>query len=170
MQSKLKMEMKINEEKKNALFNRKEVKGVVKSDVAPSRPEVLKSLSEKLKAPEENIKIKGIHGSFGSHEFKVKANIYSSKEEKDKIEFKKKKEEELEKAATSPEADSEGNRAPEKQEPKTESKPESKPEEKDENTEGKSDQPEQEKSEDKDKEEGHEEKQKEDEKGEPEKQ
>lgn len=91
------MEIKINEEKENALFGRKEVSASLVADVSPSRAEVLKILSEKFSAPEENIKIKGIHGKFGSRNFEVKANIYSSAEEKNSVEIKKKKESEAEK-------------------------------------------------------------------------
>jgi ribosomal protein S24E len=91
------MEIKIINEKKNGLFNRNEVLAEVNSDVAPSRGEVLKILSEKLSVPEENIKILGINGSFGSKTFSVEANIYSSKEDKDSLEIKKKKETEAEK-------------------------------------------------------------------------
>jgi len=91
------MELKITEEKENKLFNRKEVKGFVESNVTPSRPDVTKLLSEKFLVPFENIKIKKIMGKFGSKTFDAEANIYSSKEEKDSIELKKKKDIETEK-------------------------------------------------------------------------
>jgi len=91
------MELKITEEKENKLFNRKEVKGFVESEVTPSRPDVTKLLSEKFSVPFENIKIKKIMGKFGSKTFDIGANIYSSKEEKDSIELKKKKDIETEK-------------------------------------------------------------------------
>ncbi len=85
------MELKITEEKENELFNRKEIKGVVESKVTPSRQDVAKLLAEKFSVPSENIKIKGITGKFGTRIFDIEANIYSSKEEKDSIELKKKK-------------------------------------------------------------------------------
>ena len=91
------MELKITEEKENALFNRKEIKGFIDSEVVPSRIETSKILSEKFKVPWENIKIKKIVGKFGSKTFSVEANIYSSKQDKDSIELKKKKEKESEK-------------------------------------------------------------------------
>lgn len=94
------MEFKITEEKENALFNRKEIKGFIDSEVVPSRIETSKILSEKFKVPWENIKIKKIVGKFGSKTFSVEANIYSSKQDKDSIELKKKKEIESEKKAT----------------------------------------------------------------------
>ena len=85
------MELKITAEKENALFNRKEVAGLSESEITPSRVDTLKALSEKFKVPEENIKIKGINGKFGSKTFHLEANIYSSEEEKNKTELKKKK-------------------------------------------------------------------------------
>ena len=91
------MELKITEEKENALFNRKEIKGFIDSEVVPSRIETSKILSEKFKVPWENIKIKKIVGKFGSKTFSVEANIYSSEQDKDSIELKKKKEKEPEK-------------------------------------------------------------------------
>lgn len=90
------MKFNLVQEKQNPLFNRKEVQGTIDSESTPSREGVLSSLSESLGVPKENIKIKGIHGSFGSKSFKVEANIYSSAEEKDSIEFKKKKEKDYE--------------------------------------------------------------------------
>ena len=91
------MGLKITEEKENALFNRKEIKGFIDSEIVPSRTETSKILSEKFKVPWENIKIKKIIGKFGSKTFSVEANIYSSKQDKDSIELKKKKETEPEK-------------------------------------------------------------------------
>ena len=93
------MEFKITEEKENALFDRKEIRGFVESEIVPSRAETLKILSKKFKVPLENIKIKKIAGKFGSKTFNIEANIYSSKQDKDSIELKKKKEKEPEKKA-----------------------------------------------------------------------
>ena len=101
------MELKITEEKENALFNRKEIKGFIDSEIVPSRVETSKILSEKFKIPLENIKIKKIVGKFGSKTFSVEANIYSSKQDKDSIELKKKKEKESEKKAVEESADKE---------------------------------------------------------------
>ena len=85
-------EFKIAKEKENALFNRKEIKGFIESEIVPSRAETLEILSKKFKVPRENIKIKKIIGKFGSKTFSVEANIYSSEKDKDSIELKKKKE------------------------------------------------------------------------------
>ena len=114
------MELKITEEKENALFNRKEIKGFIDSEVVPSRIETSKILSEKFKVPWENIKIKKIVGKFGSKTFSVEANIYSSEQDKDSIELKKKKEIESEKKATEETAAKE---APEEATPAPEEKP-----------------------------------------------
>ncbi len=89
--------LKIIEEKENLLFNRKEIKGITESEITPSRAETLEVLSKKFKVPIENIKIKKIVGKFGSKTFNVEANIYSSEQDKEDIELKKKKEKNLEK-------------------------------------------------------------------------
>ena len=86
------MELEITQEKENGLFNRKEIQGLISAEVAPRREDVLKILAEKFSVPQETIKIKGIHGKFGLQEFKLEANIYKSKEDKDQLEVKKKKE------------------------------------------------------------------------------
>jgi ribosomal protein S24E len=91
------MELKDIHEKKNLVFDRKEFEGKIISEITPSNKEVLTLLSKKLSLPEDAIKIKGIYGEFGSKEFKVKANLYKSKEDKNKIERKTKKEIENEK-------------------------------------------------------------------------
>ena len=91
------IELEITQEKENGLFDRIEVSGILKSEVAPKREDVLKVLAEKFSVPQETIKINGIYGRFGLQEFKLEASIYNSKEEKDKLEIKKKKEIEAEK-------------------------------------------------------------------------
>ncbi len=91
------MELKIIGEKNNELFSRKEIKAIVKSVLAPKREDVLKEISDKFSVSPEVIKIKGIYGKFGVQEFDVMANIYNSKQDKDAVEIKKKKEVELEK-------------------------------------------------------------------------
>ena len=119
------MTLKITEEKENALFNRKEIKGFIDSEIVPSRAETSKILSEKFKVPLENIKIKKIVGKFGSKTFSVEANIYSSKQDKDSIELKKKKEEPEKKAeeTTVKEAPEEAPAPPTTPEPVNEEKP-----------------------------------------------
>ena len=85
-------EIKITGEKENQLFKRKEVKGSIHFEKSPSRGEISKALSEKFSIPLANVKIKKIHGNFGSKTFNIEANLYHSKEESDAVELKKKKE------------------------------------------------------------------------------
>lgn len=139
MQSKQdKMELMIKEEKENPLFSRKEVTATAESNITPSRSDTLKALAEKFKVPEENIKIKGINGKFGSNTFTLEANIYNSKEEKETIELKKKKDEikapepvaeaeATKPAETTAEAPKEETNPEEKQTEEKPSEPESKP-------------------------------------------
>lgn len=91
------MEIKDIHEINNLVFDRKELQARIVSDITPSNKEVITLLSKKLSVPEEAIKIRGIYGKFGIKEFQVKANIYKSKEDKNKIERKTKKEVENEK-------------------------------------------------------------------------
>lgn len=84
-------EIKITEEKDNALFKRKEIKAIVHSDKSPSREEISKLLADKFSTKNANVKIKRITGNFGSKTFSVEANVYSSIDIKELIETKKKK-------------------------------------------------------------------------------
>jgi len=86
------MTLKILEEKHNQLFRRKEIIASLDSEITPSRSHILELLSKKFETPKENIKIKGIRGNFGIKNFSIEANIYHSKEEKEMVELKKKKE------------------------------------------------------------------------------
>ena len=91
------MELKDIKEKKNLVFDRREVEVKITADSAPNNKEVEALLAKKLSVTEDSIKIKGIYGKFGTKEFQVKANVYKSKEDKNKIEKKTKKEIEAEK-------------------------------------------------------------------------
>lgn len=92
-------ELKIIQERQNPLFNRIEVQIGVFAEKIPSHKDSIKVISEKFSAPEENIKIKKIGSKFGSKDFIISANIYSSKEDKDQTEIKTQKEIEKEKKA-----------------------------------------------------------------------
>ena len=107
-------DFKLIEEKENPLFKRREIEFSVNVNITPSNAEVGKFISEKFSAPLETIKIKKISGRFGSHSFIVTTNVYASKEDKESIERKSKKDdalkpveekpsEELEQEATSEE-------------------------------------------------------------------
>ena len=86
------MTLKIIEEKHNALFGRKEVKASIESKTTPSRKEITEMLAQKFSVHADHVKITKIAGSFGSKVFTILASIYSSKEEKNIVELKKKKE------------------------------------------------------------------------------
>ena len=126
------MTIKITEERENALFKRKEIQGSIEAETTPSRVEVLKILSEKYKVPSENIKIKKIAGKFGSKRFNINANIYSSEQDKEEIELKKKKEKKQGKEPIEESLKKEPEKKPEEQgEKKSEAEsPEKKPEKK----------------------------------------
>lgn len=85
------MKTKIIDEKRNPLFDRKEVILEIESEITPSHTEAEEIVSEKFKTSPEAFKIKKIQGNFGSKFFKISANIYSSKEGKEDIEVKTKK-------------------------------------------------------------------------------
>jgi len=87
------MELKETKKSENPLFSRQEVELTAENQSTPKMSDVEKELSEKYSVPAENIKVKKIKGSFGSREFVITANIYLSKEEKDKTEKEKKKKE-----------------------------------------------------------------------------
>lgn len=77
-------------EKENPLFSRKEVIIKIKEKSVPSHADTEKIISEKFSTNPESIKVKKIDARFGSDEFIISAFIYSSPEEKNKIEPKPK--------------------------------------------------------------------------------
>jgi ribosomal protein S24E len=79
-------------QKENPLFNRKEIEILVETKVAPKTSETEEFIAKEFSTSNENVKVKKIKGRFGSTNFTVTANIYNSKEDKDKIEPKSKKE------------------------------------------------------------------------------
>ncbi len=93
-----KMKMNIIKETKNPLFARRELQLTVDAEIVPNHKDIKKSIAEKFSVEENTIKIKNILGKFGSKTFTISANIYPSKEEKNKVELKKKREIEEEKA------------------------------------------------------------------------
>lgn len=92
--------MKIIEDKNNSLLRRREVKVIIESEKNPSMQDAGKLISEHFKCKEENILIKQIKGKFGRNTFLISANLYNSKEEKEKTEPKRK--EKKEKAGEKP--------------------------------------------------------------------
>jgi ribosomal protein S24E len=93
------MELKITKEKENPLFNRKEVVMEFNSAVSPKNEDILKLVSKKFSVPEEQVKLKGIYGKFGTHVFEIFANIYGTVKDKEETEIKTKKERNAEKKA-----------------------------------------------------------------------
>ena len=81
----------IIEEKKNPLFNRKEIKFQIESNITPSYAELEKLITEKFSTHAENIAIKKINGKFGSNNFTVEVNVYNSKKDRDETEPASKK-------------------------------------------------------------------------------
>lgn len=116
------MEIKITEQKESPLFNRKEIIAEIKSDSSPKNSEVSKLIAEKLSVSEENIKLNGIYGKFGTHIFTIYANVYDSIQDKEATETKTKKEREAEKKAEEEKAKAEA-----AEQSTEESKPEEKP-------------------------------------------
>lgn len=102
MQLNYKMELDIVSEVENSLFNRKEIEATIENNVAPSREDVANLLASKYSCDANAIKIRTIMGKFGSRVFIINANIYKSKEEKDNIEHKTKRDQELEKKLNTP--------------------------------------------------------------------
>ena len=83
-------EINIIEKKKNPLFAREELIFEIEQLKTPSFAEVEEILNEKLKIDKKAVAIKEIKGLFGSRRFKVKAFLYESSVEKEKVEPKMK--------------------------------------------------------------------------------
>ncbi len=83
--------MKILTQKENPLFNRKEIEVSIETLVAPKISDAEAFIAKEFSSQQENVKIKKVKGRFGSNSFIISASIYSSKEDKDKIEPKSKK-------------------------------------------------------------------------------
>ena len=84
------MELEITEQNDNPLLNRQEVKLVIKheNDSTPRRNQVIKSLSEQLKAKRELVIIDHLKNSYGKTETHGYAKIYTDKDSLTKIETK----------------------------------------------------------------------------------
>jgi len=84
------MKFKILEDKNNFLLKRKEILGKIEAEKTPSFEEAKEQISQEMKAGKELVVIKKIDGGFGSKNFSVKAFVYSSKDDLEKIERKPK--------------------------------------------------------------------------------
>ncbi|VVB83836.1 Ribosomal protein S24e [uncultured archaeon] len=78
--------------RENPAFNRQEIELNVEIEVTPKIKEAEEFIAKEFATNADNVKIRKIKGKFGSKNFIITANIYSSKEEKDKVETKNKKE------------------------------------------------------------------------------
>ena len=84
------MELEITENNDNPLLNRQEVQIVIKheSDATPKRNQVIKNLSEKLKAKKELIIIDHLKNKYGKAETEGYAKVYANKETMNLVETK----------------------------------------------------------------------------------
>lgn len=85
------MELNIQSKKENKLLFRTEVQGELNFEKAtPSYAELIKELAAKLNVNEDLIAVQKIKTLFGSTSARFLANIYDSKENKERIEPKRK--------------------------------------------------------------------------------
>ena len=84
------MELEITEQNDNPLLNRQEIKVVIKHNESstPRRNQVIKKISEQLKANRELVIIDHLKNTYGKTETHGYAKIYSDKESLSKIETK----------------------------------------------------------------------------------
>ena len=84
------MELEITENNDNPLLNRQEVQIVIKheSDATPKRNQVIKSLSDQLKAKKELIIIDHLKNKYGKTETQGYAKVYANKDAMNLIETK----------------------------------------------------------------------------------
>jgi len=104
------METKLLQTTENPLFSRKEVQLMIKDSITPSKEVAMEVVAKELKSKPELVRIRKIDAKFGSNEFVVIADVYSSQEEFKRVvkktkqeikaeEEKRKAEEEARKAA-----------------------------------------------------------------------
>jgi len=84
------MELEITENNSNPLLDRQEVQIVIKhdSDATPKRNQVIKSLSDQLKAKKELIIIDHLKNKYGKTETQGYAKVYANKDSMNLIETK----------------------------------------------------------------------------------
>ncbi|MBS3080735.1 hypothetical protein J4221_04650 [Candidatus Pacearchaeota archaeon] len=94
--------MEIKNEIRNSLLKRQELEMVIEADKNPSFEEAKNIIAEKFLKPIETIDAYNIIGKFGKNKFEIKAYIYDSKEDFEKIkalQLTRKKRKELAKQA-----------------------------------------------------------------------
>ena len=84
------MELEITENNSNPLLSRQEIQIVIKheSDATPKRNQVIKSLSDQLKAKKELIIIDHLKNKYGKTETQGYAKVYANKDAMNLIETK----------------------------------------------------------------------------------
>jgi len=85
-------DLKILKQRENPLFNRKEIEINIETNIAPKISETEAFIAKEFSSNIDNVKVKKIKGRFGSNNFIITANIYDSKEDREKTEPKSKKE------------------------------------------------------------------------------
>ena len=78
--------MNIIKQKNNNLLNREEIVLEITKDSIPSKLNLKKEISEKLKKPEENIVIEKVNSQFGNKKFIITAKVYNDSKSKEKYE------------------------------------------------------------------------------------
>jgi ribosomal protein S24E len=76
------MDIQVIDKRDNNLMKRKEIQLIVKSEVTPSRNEVIEQICKKLLCKPEVVRIKKIEGAFGVKSFNVDVEIYNTEEDK----------------------------------------------------------------------------------------
>ncbi len=78
--------METIQEKHNPLFGRKEVAlKLTEVDFPPKMDEAAKIVAEKFSVSEDTVHVEKIDGKFGTNDFIITAEIYNSKEEKERL-------------------------------------------------------------------------------------
>ncbi len=81
---------KIIKDFRNELLKRRELEVEISADKNPGFAESGKMMTKQLKAEEERVVIKVVRSHFGKSEFLLNVFVYDSKEDKERIEPKKK--------------------------------------------------------------------------------
>ena len=89
-----KLSLEIVEKKENPLLDMVEIIARVHAEKTPSKEQVNDALVSELKASADDVILKNVLSSFGSHEFKIFAYLYKNKETMQKLAIKKKSKEE----------------------------------------------------------------------------
>ena len=77
--------MKIQEEFRNELLKRIEIRGVVSSDGNLGKVNALKAVVEAMKVSEEQVLLRSLKNNFGTNEFWIEAFVYDSLEDKKRV-------------------------------------------------------------------------------------